>query len=227
MTEQTQPTDAELIDVWAQFVGDPTPKLPLTDADKVAFARAVLAKWGQPAPASQPVAVPAQAGEPWYGHKFKEQHRGIWRCECGTTVKETTADWLDMSADELRNLRTETAALCADYDAARAVLAKWGTPAPVGMEPVAVLKFERGTPGRQNEMPRVVSCNWMPDGEYEVYLAAAPTPPTQAQAGAVPLTDEHIRAMLNKHPPEDVCVWSYRMGIEDAELHHGIKGGQP
>ena len=40
-----------------------------------------------------------------------------------------------------------------------------------------------------------------------------------------PLTDEHIRAMLNKHPPEDVCDWSYRMGIDDAELHHGIKGG--
>ena len=59
-------------------------------------------------------------GEPWYGHKFKEQHRGIWRCECGKTVKETTADWLDMSADELQNLRTETAALYADYDADRA-----------------------------------------------------------------------------------------------------------
>ena len=52
--------------------------------------------------------------------------------------------------------------------------------------PVAVLKFERGTPGRQNEMPRVVSCNWMPDGEYEVYLAAAPTTqpaPATQQAG--------------------------------------------
>ena len=41
-----------------------------------------------------------------------------------------------------------------------------------------------------------------------------------------PLTNAHIRAMLNKHPPEDVCDWSYRMGIDDAELHHGIKGGQ-
>ena len=50
--------------------------------------------------------------------------------------------------------------------------------------------------------------------------------PTQAQAGAVPLTNAQIRAMLNKHPPEDVCDWSYRMGIDDAELHHGIKGGQ-
>ena len=48
--------------------------------------------------------------------------------------------------------------------------------------------------------------------------------PTHPQAGAVPLTDEQIRAMLNKHPPEDVCGWSYRMGIDDAELHHGIKG---
>ena len=46
------------------------------------------------------------------------------------------------------------------------------------------------------------------------------------RAGAVPLTDGQIRAMLNKHPPEDVCGWSYRMGIDDAELHHGIKGCQ-
>ena len=51
---------------------------------------------------------------------------------------------------------------------------------------VAVLKFERGTPGRQNEMPRVVSCNWMPDGEYEVYLAAAPTTQTAPAAVAGP-----------------------------------------
>lgn len=56
-----------------------------------------------------------------------------------------------------------------------------------------------------------------------VYLTPQPA---QTQAGAVPLTCEHIRAMLNKHPPEDVCGWSYRMGIDDAELHHGIKGGQ-
>ena len=57
-------------------------------------------------------------------------------------------------------------------------------------------------------------------------LLAKWSQPAQAQAGAVPLTDEQIRAMLNKHPPEDVCGWSYRMGIDDAELHHGIKGGQ-
>ena len=58
-------------------------------------------------------------------------------------------------------------------DAAIAAL-RTQQPAPAAVTgPVAVLKFERGTPGRQNEMPRVVSCNRMPDGEYEVYLAAA------------------------------------------------------
>ena len=50
---------------------------------------------------------------------------------------------------------------------------------------------------------------------------------SQPAVAGEPLTDEQIRAMLNKHPPEDVCGWSYRMGINDAELHHGIKiGGQ-
>ncbi|HQS64959.1 MAG TPA: hypothetical protein PKV65_16540, partial [Acidovorax defluvii] len=56
------------------------------------------------------------------------------------------------------------------------------------------------------------------EGMYALYTS--PQPPQE------PLTDEQIRAMLNKHPPEDVCAWSYRMGIDDAELHHGIKGGQ-
>lgn len=41
--------------------------------------------------------------------------------------------------------------------------------------PVATLRFQRGTPGQENEMPRVVSCNWLPDGTYEVYLAPAPS----------------------------------------------------
>ena len=66
----------------------------------------------------------------------------------------------------------------------------------------------------------------MPDGLRKHLETALWSPPAQAQAGTVPLTDEQIRAMLNKHPPEDVCGWSYRMGIDDAELHHGIKGGQ-
>lgn len=37
-------------------------------------------------------------------------------------------------------------------------------------QPVAQLEFARGVSGRENEMPRVVSCNWLPDGTYSVYL---------------------------------------------------------
>ena len=42
-----------------------------------------------------------------------------------------------------------------------------------------------------------------------------------------PLTPEQISAMSRKHPAEDLCGWSYRIGIADAEAHHGItqKGG--
>lgn len=41
-----------------------------------------------------------------------------------------------------------------------------------------------------------------------------------------PLTDAQIRAMAREYPAEDLCGWSYRMGIADTERHHGIKGGQ-
>lgn len=36
-------------------------------------------------------------------------------------------------------------------------------------EPDAVIRFDRGTTGQENEMPRVISCNWLPDGEYRAY----------------------------------------------------------
>ena len=42
-------------------------------------------------------------------------------------------------------------------------------------------------------------------------------------SGAVPLTPEQISAMSRKHPAEDLCGWSYAMGITDAEAAHGIK----
>lgn len=61
--------------------------------------------------------------------------------------------------------------------------------APVVLpEPDAVLRFERSTAGKENEMPSVVSCNWLPDGEYKLYteqqvralLATATGLPAQA-----------------------------------------------
>lgn len=42
--------------------------------------------------------------------------------------------------------------------------------------PVAVLRFAKGRPGNENEMPKVISCNWLPDGEYSVFLAKPTTP---------------------------------------------------
>lgn len=40
-------------------------------------------------------------------------------------------------------------------------------------EPIAVIRFDKSTPGNENEMPKVISCNWQPDGECEVYLRPA------------------------------------------------------
>ena len=94
---------------------------------------------------------------------------------------------------------------------ARAVLAKWGQPAQAA-EPVAWLDPWTGTK---------VTTDYDAYGKHGIPLYTAPQPVARE-----PMTNEHIRAMLNKHPPEDVCDWSYRMGIDDAELHHGIKGGQ-
>jgi hypothetical protein len=109
---------------------------------------------------------------------------------------------------------------------ARAVLEKWGTPAPVGAEPVALLVRKNSwRDGQWEAAPPNSPSYGLAWAHQRVYVYTTPQP-TQAQAGAVPLTDAQIRAMLNKHPPEDVCGWSYRMGIDDAELHHGIKGGQ-
>jgi len=53
---------------------------------------------------------------------------------------------------------------------ARAALATQQEAQPQA-EPFARIEFRRGTPGKENDMPTVVSCNWLPDGIYEVYLA--------------------------------------------------------
>ena len=95
--------------------------------------------------------------------------------------------------------------------AMQAAIDKWGQPAQAG-EPVAWLDPWTGTK---------VTTDYDAYGKHGIPLYTAPQPVARE-----PMTNAHIRAMLNKHPPEDVCDWSYRMGIDDAELHHGIKGGQ-
>ena len=66
MTEKTQPTDAEILDAADDFRsqykhGGTT----FDEFDEIGFARAVLAKWGQPAQAAEPVAWL----DPWTGTK--------------------------------------------------------------------------------------------------------------------------------------------------------------
>lgn len=126
---------------------------------------------------------------------------------------------------------------------AHAVLAKWGAQpvaAPVGMEPTARIRYERNTPGRENEMPRVLSCNRMADGIYEVFTESqvqAMLDVRNSDNKAAPsgtaresLTDEQIQEIWNKASGA-IPGWrghiAYARAIEAA---HGItaaqKGGQ-
>ena len=76
---------------------------------------------------------------------------------------------------------------------ARAVLAKWGTPAGAG----------EAAEHYRNAIASACEGWTMPDGlrkHLETALWSPPTPqPTKPQAGAVPLTDEQIRALMQAH----------------------------
>ena len=65
------------------------------------------------------------------------------------------------------------------------------------------------------------------EGEVEFARAVLAKWGTPQPVAREPLTPEQISAMSRKHPAEDLCGWSYCMGIADAEAHHGItqKGG--
>lgn len=59
----TEPTDAELESAWTEATGSGI--LPYPD-DMLAFARAVLARWGQPSGAGEPVAPDFYTACAWY-----------------------------------------------------------------------------------------------------------------------------------------------------------------
>ena len=104
--------------------------------------------------------------------------------------------------------------------AMQAAIAKWGQPAQAA-EPVSHQYQSQDGTWHEFIDQRHYN-NTVADGRFPIRTLYTTPQPVARE----PLTNEHIRAMLNKHPPEDVCDWSYRMGIDDAELHHGIKGGQ-
>ena len=95
------------------------------------------------------------------------------------------------------------------------VLAKWGTPAPVGVGEVA----ER----YRNAIASACEGWTMPDGLRKHLETALWSQPTQAQAGEVPLTEGQIQDLLLCGNPTDEEIRLIRIGWDAA---NGIKGGQ-
>ena len=125
-------------------------------------------------------------------------------------MTEPTDAELDMLIDDVAGLDSSNEAF---RNFARAVLAKWGAP------PAVAWKHD---------------CSALLTNDVELWINACPhcgkprtpTQPTQAQAGAVPLTDEQIEALpLWKR---FVGLWpeTRREIVRTIEYHHGIKGGQ-
>lgn len=103
---------------------------------------------------------------------------------------------------------------------ARAVLARWGAPAPVGVEPVARLEIGKTKGGVSLTHIAEPAAFQLPEGMYALYTAPQPT---QSQAGAAPLTDEWIRSRCKESWIFDTAKQWVRM----TEVAHGIKqGGQ-
>ena len=96
---------------------------------------------------------------------------------------------------------------------ARAVLAKWGTPAVAG-EPVAWMGVHDNTDLYYRKPPQA-----------DVVPLYTTPQPTQAQAGAAPLTDEMQRQMKERCDSYEMRG-AFADGWLSAEAAHGIKGGQ-
>lgn len=132
----------------------------------------------------------------------------------------------DAELDELRQAnsgRLNFVTLREFRTIARAVLAKWGTPAPVGMEPYGYVFTAQVATGMGDTRmtPQTFFTHTKPPCKA---LPLYTTPqPTQTQAGAVPLTDEQIEDLLICGNPTDEEKRLIRMGWDAA---HGIKGGQ-
>ncbi len=123
---------------------------------------------------------------------------------------------------------------------ARAVLAKWGTPPAVAGEPVAYLHDDGYWTAAKTDVGRSLNDRLLFAGSPKVAVYTTPQP-TQAQAGAVPLTDEQAKALLKNSDLLDMFLhigW-YSAPRKNFDAHGltliraieaahgiGIKGGQ-
>ena len=99
---------------------------------------------------------------------------------------------------------------------ARAALAKWGSPVVAG-EPVAWYEYNADLDAW------FLAYSHNPKAKTRPLVFGDTTPqPTQAQAGAVPLTDEQIKDLQD----DGVFLGTCRQIVRAIEAAHGIKGGQ-
>lgn len=94
-------------------------------------------------------------------------------------------------------------------ESARSLTASPTAPSTEASEPVATIRYERGTPGKENDMPKVVSCNWLPDGVYSVYTTPPPAPV---------LSDAEIEQAVKaaRHPSGTLTPTDLARAIEQA-----------
>ena len=116
---------------------------------------------------------------------------------------------------------------------ARAVLAKWGTPAPVGVEPIGYL-YCGGSYGDELADWEIVADQCQCDKLNEHHGALGKeaklplyTTPQPTQATSVPLTDEQIHAIYDEVARREPYAGAVtrRNIVRAIEAAHGIKGG--
>lgn len=104
----------------------------------------------------------------------------------------------------------------------RAALAKWGAPAPVGVEPIGVVGYT--VHGTQY-------VNWLSKAPaYGTPIYTTPQP-TQAQAWAVPFTNAQRERLFYNRPysiGKGLAMADWHRVVQYVEAAHGIgiKGGQ-
>ena len=151
-------------------------------------------------------------------------------------TKPTDAEIIAL-ADETRTAEESASGYILPISFARAVLAKWGTPPAVDGEPIGYL-YCGGSYGDELADWEIVADQHQCDklNEHhgslgkEAKLPLYTTPqPTQAQAGAVPLTDEQLAEMMRETWGCASIAPRHAIGFARAiEAAHGIgiKGGQ-
>lgn len=142
-------------------------------------------------------------------------------------TEPTDTEILD-EADDFRSQYMHGGITFDEFDSigfARAVLAKWGTPAPVGVEPA--LHQYQASDGTWKDFD---SERHRRDTVAAGYPVRTLYTVTQTGAGAAPMTPEQRDALWESCKYDDGEEWTvdWEQIVDAVERHHriGIKGGQ-